>query len=254
MKFSISHELNYAYDSPVRSSTQYLRLCPRDTARQKVLEWKMETPGQAMRTTDGYGNILHVLTLDKPVSEIWIHVGGTVETSPTLDEPSDFTGIALSPLLFLRHTSLTRVDAELTALSEHFRRHAGTLPGLRELSAALLKRTTDAKSQALSHEFIACCRHLGVPARYISGYIYSARDADKATGLHAWAEAWVVDRWRSFDVAHGSPVGESHIKIAVGADYLDACAFRGVRTGGGTEKMVAQARVMAEPERRGAQQ
>jgi transglutaminase-like putative cysteine protease len=85
MRFSVTHELNYTYDSPVRLSTQYLRLTPRDTARQKVIGWKIETPGQAMRTSDGYGNILHVLTLDKPVSEIWIHAGGIVETSAALD-------------------------------------------------------------------------------------------------------------------------------------------------------------------------
>jgi transglutaminase-like putative cysteine protease len=60
MKFSISHELKYSYDSPVRLSTQYLRLVPRDTVRQKVLDWKLDTPGQALRTTDGYGNVLHV--------------------------------------------------------------------------------------------------------------------------------------------------------------------------------------------------
>ncbi|HJX22003.1 MAG TPA: transglutaminase N-terminal domain-containing protein, partial [Steroidobacteraceae bacterium] len=64
MKLTITQRMDYAYDSPVRSSTQYLRLSPRDTARQKVLRWKLQTPGQAMRTQDGYGNILHVLTID----------------------------------------------------------------------------------------------------------------------------------------------------------------------------------------------
>ena len=91
MKFVITHELIYSYDSPVRMSTQYLRLTPRDTTRQKVLEWNVETPGQAMRTSDGYGNILHVLTLDKPVSEISIEAAGSVQTSSVVDEPSDFT-------------------------------------------------------------------------------------------------------------------------------------------------------------------
>ena len=55
----------------------------------------------------------------------------------------------------------------------------------------------------------------------------------------------MVDRWRSFDVAIDSPIGEGHIKIAVGADYLDACPIRGVRTGGGTETLLAQASVVA---------
>jgi transglutaminase-like putative cysteine protease len=251
MKLEISHEVNYAYDSPVRSSTQYLRLCPRDTARQKVLQWKIETPGQAMRTLDGYGNVLHVLTLDKPVSEIWIHAGGMVETSATLDEPSDFTGTPLSPLLFLRPTRLTTADAALATLAESFRRRAGTLSGLRELAAALHKQRPDAQSQGITHAFIACCRHIGVPARYVSGYVYSAGAAaaspfknGNAMALHAWAEAWVVDRWRSFDIAHNNPIGEAHIKIAVGADYLDACPVRGVRTGGGAETLIAQTQVV----------
>jgi transglutaminase-like putative cysteine protease len=63
--------------------------------------------------------------------------------------------------------------------------------------------------------------------------------------MTAWAEAWVAERWRSFDVAHDGPIGEAHIKIAVGADYLDTCPVRGVRTGGGVETLLAQASVVA---------
>src|SRR5258705_6771386 len=125
MKFSIRHEFRYAYDSPVRLSTQYLRLMPRDTARQKVSDWRLETPAQALRTTDGYGNVLHVLTIDKPVSEISIEAAGSVETSPALDEPSDFTGAPLSPLLFPRPTRLTRAADELRNFPGKFRHPAG---------------------------------------------------------------------------------------------------------------------------------
>jgi transglutaminase-like putative cysteine protease len=248
VKFSIMHAFNYAYDSPVRLSTQYLRLTPRDTARQKVLGWKLDTPGHAMRTTDGYGNVLHVLTLDKPVSEIAIEAEGTVETSATLDEPSDFTGAPLSPLVFLRPTGLTRADEALASLAEKFRRQVGTLSGLRELAAALHKKGAGDSAADAAHAFIACCRHLGVPARYVSGYVCGMKQANGGIAMHAWAEAWIVDRWRSFDVAQGNPIGEAHIKIAVGADYLDACPVRGVRVGGGVETLIAQAQVMAEPQ------
>jgi transglutaminase-like putative cysteine protease len=55
-----------------------------------------------------------------------------------------------------------------------------------------------------------------------------------------------VDRWRSFDVAHDHSIGESHIKVAVGADYNDACPIRGVRVGGGTETMQAQSHAQAQ--------
>jgi transglutaminase-like putative cysteine protease len=246
MRFTITHQMSYSYDSPVRLSTQYLRLCPRDTVRQKVLDWKLETPSQAMRTHDGYGNILHVLTLDKPVSEIWIHAGGTVQTAPSLDEPSDFTGVPLSPLLFLRPTAATRADAALAAFAERFRRGSGSLAGLRELAGALHGTHPGASGEVATHKFIACCRHVGVPARYISGYIYSPRAAAaEQMAIDAWAEAWVENRWHSFDIHSNGPIGESHVKIAVGADYMDACPIRGVRVGGGVETLVAQASVCA---------
>jgi transglutaminase-like putative cysteine protease len=245
MKFSISHDFAYSYDSPVRLSTQYLRLTPRDTARQKVSDWKLETPGEALRTTDGYGNVLHVLTIDKPSSEIAIAASGRVETAPTLDEPSDFTGAPLSPLLFLRLTGLTRADGPLAAVAEEFRRAVVTHSGLRELAAAMTARYAERTAADAAHGFIACCRHLGVPARYVSGYVYAKASGHNGVAMHAWAEAWVSDRWRSFDIAHDCAVGEAHIKLAVGADYLDACPVRGVRVGGGSETLVAQAHVEA---------
>jgi transglutaminase-like putative cysteine protease len=241
MRLSITHEMGYTYDSPVRSSTQYLRLCPRDTARQKVLKWKLETPGQAMRTQDGYGNVLHVLTLDKPVSEISIDVAGVVETAPSVDEPSDFTGTPLSPLLFLRPTALTRSDAKIETLVASLQRRKATLSSLRELAAAIHEQRGTAEE--MTHRFIACCRRVGVPARYVSGYFYAP--GPSSAPLHAWVEAWVAERWRSFDIAHDRPIGEAHVKIAVGADYLDACPIRGVRTGGGVETMVTHAQVAA---------
>ena len=240
MKFGISHEFRYRYDAPVQRSTQYLRLEPRDTRRQKVLAWKLETPRPALRTSDGYGNVLHVLTLDKPVSEIAIQAEGRVETSPALDEPSDFTGVPLSPLLFLRPTALTRADGPLRTLAGRFRGGRDALPGLRELAAAIHDRNGQSSAADTAHAFIACCHYLGVPARYVSGYIY-----DQDMAMHAWVESWVRDRWRSFDIVHNRPIGEAHIKIAVGADYLDACPVRGVRVGGGTETLTAQAHVQA---------
>jgi transglutaminase-like putative cysteine protease len=247
MKFSITHQFSYAYESPVRLSTQYLRLTPRDTARQKVTSWTLNTPGPALRTTDGYGNVLHVLTIDKPVTGIAIQAQGSVETSTVPDEPSDFTGVPLPPLLFLRPTGLTRADESLAAFAEPFRGKVGTLAGLRELAAALRERNGTGSAADATHAFIACCRGLGLPARYVSGYVYDPKVAMRVA-MHAWAEAWAEERWRSFDIARDDLVGEAHIKIAVGADYLDACPVRGVRVGGGSETLTAQAQVMAQPQ------
>jgi transglutaminase-like putative cysteine protease len=245
MRFSITHDFKYSYDSPVRLSTQYLRLTPRDTARQKVTGWNLATPGPALRTTDGYGNVLHVLTIDKAVSKISIEAAGSVETAPALDEPSDFTGAPLSPLLFMRPTGLTRVDEALGAFAAKFRRAVPEHSGLRERAAAINEKHRGRSAADAVHAFIACCRHLGVPARYVSGYVYARKKDNNGVAMHAWAEAWVVERWRSFDIAHDCAVGEAHIKLAVGADYLDACPVRGVRIGGGAETLHAEAHVEA---------
>ena len=240
MRLAIRHETRYTYESPVRYSAQYLRLTPRDTARQKVLDWRLDAPGQPMRTSDGYGNVLDVLTLDRPVTEIVIRVAGTVETTRTVDAPSDFTGTPLPPLVFLRSTVLTRADATLKALTERCRARATTHEGLRELAEAVHDSQPDAGAEALTHAFLASCHLLGVPARFVSGYLC----ASAGVKLHAWAEAWIEERWRSFDIVQRAPIAETHVKLAVGADHLDACPIRGVRTGGGIETISASAQVL----------
>lgn len=260
MKLHVDHTTLYTYTAPVRFSTQYLHLTPRDSARQKVLAWTLEAPRAPTRSIDGYGNILHVLTVDAPVSEIRIRAFGTVQTRASPEEGPDPT--PLSPLVFLRNSAHTRADERLAAFAEGFRRRAGSPSGMGELAAAILKRmpfkpgdtlSSSSAAQAFeigsgvcqdhAHVFIACCRYLGVPARYVSGYVYSPGHAESHVASHAWAEAWVVDRWRSFDIANNRPAGEDHIRLAVGADYFDASPIRGIRTGGGAETMSAGAMV-----------
>ena len=263
MRISIDHVTRYAYEHPVRYSTQYLRLVPPSDARQQVIDWTLETPATPIELRDGYGNILHVLTIEKPVTEIVIRSAGVVETSARVDDMPDER--RLSPLVFLRPGPLTRVEGPLVEFAEQFRRRAATLSGLRALSDAIhaklpfqpgitavhstAREAFDAANgvcQDHAHVFIACCRFLGVPARYVSGYLYIERGLEGPVASHAWAEAWVVDRWRSFDITNGRPAGEQHVRIAVGADYLDASPVRGIRFGGGEERMVAGAVVAAQ--------
>ena len=259
MKLDIVHDITYRYDAPVRSSTQYFRLTPRESPRHRILEWAVDTQVPATRTRDGYGNVLHVLTLDKPVSEIRIRAHGMVDIHPPSDTASSDGAnpdAGLSPLVFRRTTPITRVDEALGAFADKHRKRAGTLAGLRDLAGAIADKMPfkpDEGSGAASaaeafaggvvsvrdqaHVFIACCRHLDVPARFVSGYLHSAKIADEGRiHSHAWAEAWVGDQWRGFDLSSDRTSGE-HLALAIGADYLDACPIRGVRTGGGIETM-----------------
>jgi transglutaminase-like putative cysteine protease len=169
-------------------------------------------------------------------------------------------------MVFLQGTRLTAVDPCLRDFAGVYRDRISSDPvsalvGLMEqIRAALryVKGTTNTQTTAAevlsqrngvcqdySHLFIACCRALGIPARYVSGYFYSGPDADQEVAMHAWAEAW-VDRmgWLSFDVSNGCPAGAAHLRLAVGRDYLDACPVRGIRFGGENERMDVQVQMM----------
>jgi transglutaminase-like putative cysteine protease len=86
-----------------------------------------------------------------------------------------------------------------------------------------------------AHVFLACARALGVPARYVSGYLLSDDDAHLAS--HAWAEACLDGKWYVFDTTNQLFQPSHHVQLAVGLDYNDAAPVRGMRQGGGTEQM-----------------
>lgn len=78
MKLVIDHLTRYGYDEEVKFSTQYLRLTPRSTGRQTITARTLTLPeGAAVTTTDAWGNVLHVLTLDNPHKEIAIRASGS---------------------------------------------------------------------------------------------------------------------------------------------------------------------------------
>ena len=70
MKLNIRHDTTYTYDEPMHNGIQYLRLTPRNTPQQKILEWNLSAPGETSQMTDGFGNIVTVMTMDKAAREI----------------------------------------------------------------------------------------------------------------------------------------------------------------------------------------
>lgn len=261
MILTVNHETVYRYDSAALHSTQYLRLTPQDGDGQRVLEWHLDLPTQAVAAADAFGNILHVLTLDMPHREIRIRARGIVETDSGA-RSCEADGDARP---FLRSTALTTMDAAMMGFAEAFSEWPMTLPALAALAEAVAGRIcftpgiTHAGSTAAeafaeghgvcqdhTHVFLACARYLGVPARYVSGYVNSPGHADSHVASHAWAEVFVDGRWHGLDIVNRGPVDEHHLKLAVGMDYLDACPVRGMRRGGGGELMQAEVRVMAQ--------
>ena len=262
MKLSVVHSTRYRYAAQVSRSTQYIRLTPCAALRQRALEWTLELPGPAVTLRDAFDNLTHVLTLDQPHEEIRIVARGTVDVDDADDgEPAG----RINPKVFLRSTPLTQPDEAIRAFVEPMRAVVRTRPliGVSDLMNAVLDRmpyrkgvtaadTTAAKAFAAAagvcqdhaQVFIAGCRALGVPARYVSGY---ARMPDRDTvASHAWAEAWLGTRWVSFDISHARTLASGHIKLAIGLDYLDACPVRGVRLGGGDEDLSTAAEVSSQ--------
>lgn len=267
MILTIEHHTRYQYQGEVRRSTQYLRLTPPSTPHQRVLNWELQLPETATCTVDGYGNILHVLTLAQPHEEIEILARGKVEILN--DEAAEAE--TLSPLIFLRHTPLTRADQAIRDFALTFTSQPTTARQLEAMMRALLLRMpyspgatssqhTAAEAFALgkgvcqdhTHVYLACCRTLGLPARYVSGYLYTQDSQHVAT--HAWAEVWYDNGWHTVDVTNQCTTPHQHLRLAVGMDYLDACPVRGVRTGGGDEAMQAHAAVSLTTEQQQQQQ
>ncbi|MCW1242959.1 transglutaminase family protein [Pseudomonas sp. SAICEU22] len=260
MRLSISHETAYHYEDQVRASIQYLRLTPHDSERQHVLSWQLDLPRPVRSQLDPFGNILHVLTLDEPHETIIIGARGQVDIDPSREAEHE----SQSALPFLRFTRLTEADEALRAFAQAQCKQRRDRAALIDLMHALNQHMTymlgsteveTSAAQAFAgrsgvcqdhaHAFLACARSLGVPARYVSGYLFNADSEHLAS--HAWAEAWLDDAWYSFDVTNQLARPERHLKLAVGLDYLDACPVRGMRRGGGFEQMHAKVLVTSAP-------
>jgi transglutaminase-like putative cysteine protease len=262
MHLQIRHETRYEYDEPVSYSIQALKLTPRADPGQRVVSWRVSAPGDCLEQVDPYGNLTHLVTVETPHRELCILVEGIAEIGDPADAHEAATD-ALSPLAYLAPTALTRPDAAVRELSErHLGRHPASPPalldlieGIREAVACEPEFTSvsHGAAEALdlgagacqdqAHVLIACCRAVGVPARYVSGY-FRATDTDEVAS-HAWADVWLGHEqgWMSLDVTHAELAAARHCRLAVGRDYLDAAPVRGVRRGGGQEHMEVTVRV-----------
>ncbi len=255
MLIRVEHQTAYAYSEPLVASTQYLRMTPVSGRTQAVESWKLSCPGAVTHEWyDQYGNCCHTLTVAQPVSEVFIKVSGLVRTRDT----NGVVGHAQHELpagLYLRETSYTVGTASIQDFARRFRAKVAsdTIEALHEIMMAIADEvayskgethvhTTGAEAleqrsgvcQDHAHIFCAVCRTLGVPARYVSGYL--AHDAHAAS--HAWADAYVQDLgWVSFDPSNRTCATEAYIRTATGLDYGEAGPIRGVRSGGGQETM-----------------
>jgi transglutaminase-like putative cysteine protease len=260
MQLHIRHETRYRYERPVKYSVQSLHLTPRRDSSQRALKWNITAPGRRLEQIDAYGNISHLLTIEEPHREIQIVVHGIVETADTEGRQEDGT---LSPLAYLAPTKLTTPNEDLKAFAQS---KLGSLTDPRERAHALAEAVFDnvkyksgssdvadtaavafksgeGVCQDQAHVYIASARSIGIPTRYVSGYLFTGDQTEAAS--HAWVDVWLGAEagWQSLDVTHKRPAVRTYCRLAVGRDYLDAAPVRGVRQGGGGEKMEANVMV-----------
>src|SRR5579864_1056777 len=210
MRLHVSHQTAYRYEGVVASAAQTLRLTPRTYEGMTVLGWKVWTDSrrELPAFTDGYGNVTHTHAVNHPHDEVTIFVEGDVETVASHGVIRG-TYEPLPPLFYLRQTDLTAPDAAIDAMA---REAAGAGKVLKQLHALLhIVRDrldyrvglTDPKTTAATalaagagvcqdhaHVFIAAARTLGIPARYVGGYLWTGFQSREYEASHAWAEAF----------------------------------------------------------------
>lgn len=266
MLIHVRHRTRYHYDQPAKSIIQALRLMPRNHEGQYVRRWQIDLDhdGTLRPGEDAFGNVLHMLSLDGPLSDLCLTVEGEVDMQDT-NGILRGTCERFPPDFYLRETPLTAPDAAIVdfAQSTLTRNGGNALKALHSMLGSLhldmifdpqpTDTTTTAADafamkrgvcQDLSHVFIAAARVLGIPARYVGGYLMRSDDAIHQEAGHAWAEAYIPGLgWVGFDPANGICPTESHVRVGIGLDYLGAAPIRGARLGGSSEQMAVEVSV-----------
>jgi transglutaminase-like putative cysteine protease len=279
MQYQIRHLTRFTYQSPVSESVMELRMQPLTDRRQRSLRFDITTNPRTriFAYRDHLGNAVHYFDIPGHHKRLDLSADAAVDVSPAEPLPDAlpeeaWDGIEtqemsgefvnwLAPSRFARATPALHDYA----LSIGLTRDRDPLTLLRILTQTLYDdfayepRTTHVDSpidealagragvcQDFAHIMTALVRGLGIPCRYVSGYIAAGDAADShdrstANATHAWVEARLPGLgWVGFDPTNNTLAQERHIAVAVGRDYGDVPPTRGVFKGGtGSELRVA---------------
>jgi transglutaminase-like putative cysteine protease len=281
MIYDVSHRTTYAYRKPVLQSQHLLHLTPLDLPRQRVLRHSLlidPAPSSRTQRRDYFGNDTAILTIEDEHSELVVHARTTVEVRPpdlpmpALSTPWEqaasraLAGSAeldISVLQFVSTSRHTRFLAEAVAyarpsfvpgrpvleaaldLTQRIFREFSFDPAATDISTPVAHVLAERRGvcQDFAHLAITCLRALGLPARYVSGYLltYPPPGMAKLKGAdasHAWVSVWAPEAgWVDFDPTNGVMPAEEHITLAYGRDYEDVSPISGVLLGGSRQSM-----------------
>jgi transglutaminase-like putative cysteine protease len=261
----VQHRTGYSYEGEVVASFNEARMTPLTDTTQTTLESRVEvTPSAStFRYRDYWGTRVTSFDIQTPHSQLVVTANSVVETGLRKPDPDCLPELSWEDLRnelvcdryaeWLAFTPRTDPDDELKNLA------AQTAVGLEPAAAAIacvelirskleyrlgatgvhtsgMQAWTEKKGvcQDFAHIILAMLRSLGLPARYVSGYLHpnaSAEIGETVAGeSHAWVEWWDGE-WAGYDPTNGKPVGEQHVAVARGRDYDDVSPLKGMYSG-----------------------
>ena len=268
-RLRVVHTTTIDYDRPVRTSYNEVRMTPVTARRQRALEARIEVSPRAAasRYEDYWGT--QVLAFDTQIAHTRLEVVSTslVEVEQPAAEPSVRLGwqelaaedVRDAHVEWLGPRPVTRLGPDLVgasrevasglepheaalAVSSWVARHMQYVPGVTGVHTSAQEAWAEGRGvcQDFVHIALGALRGLGVPARYVSGYLHPDAGAEAGrtvTGQsHAWLEWWVGE-WFAFDPTNDRTAGLDHVVVATGRDYGDVSPFRGVISGGAGSRM-----------------
>lgn len=300
MRFRVSHRTTYRYGATVMLSHHLLHLTPRPTPNQRLLEHRIDISplpsDPPVHRQDFYGNESVIFDIDAPHERFEVTATSVVVVDPpgipapdstmAWEDVRDRVADGDDPAQHAVADFVARIDQPVTArqLAEYVA--PSFLPGRPILAAAFdlacrinadfvydPSATTVATPlatvlkqrrgvcQDFAHLMIAGLRVIGLPARYVSGYLMTRPPEGKprlvgADQSHAWVGVFIPGHgWVDLDPTNAMLVGEEHVTLAWGRNFGDVVPVKGVITGGGehllsVEVDVAPVEVAAAPKRR----
>jgi transglutaminase-like putative cysteine protease len=261
-RLRIKHVTGFTYAGTAHASYNEARMTPLTVAGQNTLFSQVEcNPGATTwRYRDYWGTHVTVFDLQRPHQQLRVTASSLVETSdrPTPDDTWDWSAVREPStsdvyLEYLAPTDLTAIDTSLVAtassladgvtphdagvaIAEWVRAQVEYVPGSTGVRTSAQEAWSLRKGvcQDIAHLTSGMLRSVGIPARYVSGYLYPKRDGNVGETVagqsHAWVEWWCGD-WAGFDPTNGVPAGQRHVIVARGRDYADVTPLKGVYNG-----------------------
>lgn len=268
MRYTVRHVTRFTYETPVTESVMEVRMQPRSDGFQRCVHFALTTVPQArvMTYPDQDGNAVHhfdiparhsrlVVTAEALVDVVerdpiekdispgaWDDIDALASSGEWFEHLAPSTFARSTPALseFARELELNRSEDPLRLLRRLMREMNGRLeyrPKSTRVDSPIDEALTArcGVCQDFAHIFIALARQLGIPSRYVSGYLFPRTESESRTAAHAthaWAECYLPGLgWSGFDPTNNEDASEGHIRAAVGRDYSDVPPTRGVYKG-----------------------